>query len=112
MAYFPIFDFDGMNSLSQYQDVFGQLAFLKTYTQLCIGFRIADASVAEYALTSVIQKAATKLTDVFPWLPGQVIIEVGASGPGDSMPFKIVRSLREARSQSASSGHKTTEYGL
>jgi hypothetical protein len=79
-----------MNSLSRYQDVFGQLAFLKTYTQLCVGFRIADASVAEATLTTAIQQAAAKLTDAFPWLAGQVIVEVEANDPSHSRPFKIV----------------------
>jgi len=63
-----------MNNLSRYQDVFGQLAFLKSYTQLCIGFSTVDASTTEDALTSAIQKAAAKLTEAFPWL---------AHGPGE-----------------------------
>ena len=79
-----------MNSLTRYQDTFGQLTFLKSYTQLCIGFHISNASIAEDALTSAIQKAAAKLTDAFPWLAGQVIVEAEANGLCDSKPFKIV----------------------
>ena len=78
-----------MNNLSRYQDVFGQLAFLKSYTQLCIGFSTVDASATEDALTSAIQKAAAKLTEAFPWLAGQVF-KVEESCPSNSGPFKIV----------------------
>jgi len=74
------------DSLSQFQDVLGQIHLLKAYTVLCIGFAIADGT--EEGAVTAIQKGATKLTKVFPWLAGQVVNE--GSGPGNSGLFNIV----------------------
>lgn len=76
-----------MTDFSKFQDVFGQLIFLKSYTQLCIGFP-SNKAITDDELVVAIQTAATKLTDAFPWLGGQVINE--GSGPGNSGLFKIV----------------------
>ena len=73
------------DSLSQFQDVLGQMTFLKVYTQLCIGFPIAHSTED---VVAAIQKGAAKLTETFPWLAGQVINE--GSGPGNSGLFKII----------------------
>lgn len=76
-----------MSDFSKFQDVFGQLTFLKSYTQLSIGFP-SSGSATDDEVVAAIQTAATKLTDAFPWLSGQVINE--GSGPGNSGLFKIV----------------------
>lgn len=75
-----------MTSFSKFQDVFGQLMFLKSYTQVCIGFPTGSHSEGE--LVAALQTAASRLTDAFPWLGGQVVNE--GSGQGNSGLFKIV----------------------
>ena len=81
------------DSLSQFQDVLGQMTFLKVYTQLCIGFPIAHSTED---VVAAIQKGAAKLTETFPWLAGQVINE--GSGPGNSGLFKIIPYAKHQKS--------------
>ncbi|RFU81185.1 trichothecene 3-o-acetyltransferase [Trichoderma arundinaceum] len=75
-----------MEDFSKYQDVPGQLMFLKTYTHIVLGFPIADG-VSDDAVAGDIQAAAGKLTDAFPWLTGHVVRE--GAGPGNSGVAKI-----------------------
>jgi hypothetical protein len=76
-----------MADFLKYQDVFGQLMFLKTYTQVLLCFPIPERVDLE-DITKELERAALKLTETFPWLAGQVINE--GSGPGNSGLFKIV----------------------
>ncbi|KAM0261873.1 hypothetical protein ACHAQJ_002076 [Trichoderma viride] len=76
-----------MEDFSKYQDVMGQLMFLKTYTQIVIGFPIEE-TVSDEAVAKDLEAAAAKLTDAFPWLSGHVIRE--GAGPGKTGLAKIV----------------------
>lgn len=76
-----------MEDFSRYQDVFGQLMFLKTYTQIVLGFPTPEP-VSDEAITKNLEAAAKTLTDAFPWLSGHVIRE--GAGPGKTGLAKIV----------------------
>lgn len=76
-----------MEDFSKYQDVMGQLLFLKTYTQIVLGFPTPETASDE-AITADLEAAAKKLTDAFPWLSGHVIHEGVA--PGNTGLAKIV----------------------
>ncbi|KAL7926090.1 transferase family domain-containing protein [Trichoderma austrokoningii] len=76
-----------MEDFSKYQDEFGQLMFLKTYTQIVFGFPTPE-TVSDQAITANLEAAAKILTDAFPWLSGHVIREGAA--PGKTGLAKIV----------------------
>lgn len=76
-----------MEDFSKYQDIFGQLLFLKTYTQLVLCFSV-PSSIPTETITALLKTAALKLTSAFPYLAGQVITE--GAGPGNTGLAKIV----------------------
>ncbi|KAH6604576.1 trichothecene 3-o-acetyltransferase [Trichoderma cornu-damae] len=83
-----------MEDFSKYQDVMGQLMFLKTYTHILLGFPTAEA-VSEGAVVGDLEKAARRLTDAFPWLSGHVVRQ--GTGPGKSGLAKVVPYAPGAR---------------
>lgn len=76
-----------MEDFSKYQDVMGQLMFLKTYTQIVFGFPTPE-TLSDEVITKDLEAAAKELTDAFPWLSGHVIRE--GAGPGKTGVAKIV----------------------
>lgn len=70
---------------ARYQDVLGQMTFVKTYTHLALGFR-SDGNVA--VITSELEKAARRLVETFPWIGGHVIRQ--GKGPGKTGLATIV----------------------
>ena len=75
-----------MDDWERYQDVFGQLRLLKSYSHLLLCFRITEASSRE-PIIKALELAVTKLITTFPWLAGKVLHE--GSGPGNSGLFKV-----------------------
>ncbi|KUI69821.1 Trichothecene 3-O-acetyltransferase [Cytospora mali] len=61
----------------RYQDVLGQMTFLKTYTHIALGFQ-PTSSVA--VITRELENAAIRLVETFPWIGGHVIRQ--GKGPG------------------------------
>ncbi|KFX98704.1 hypothetical protein V490_02158 [Pseudogymnoascus sp. VKM F-3557] len=82
-----------MEDFSNYQDIFGQLRLLKSYSHILLCFPVADSSLRE-SITEALESATVKVTAVFPWLTGKVINE--GSGPGNSGLFKIASCPRWA----------------
>jgi trichothecene 3-O-acetyltransferase len=76
-----------MEDFSKYQDVFGQLLFLKTYTQLVLCFS-TPCGISSESITKELKNAALKLTHAFPFLAGQVITE--GAGPATTGLCKII----------------------
>ncbi|RLL93235.1 hypothetical protein CFD26_100546 [Aspergillus turcosus] len=82
---------ENYHDLDRYQDIFGQLRLLKSYTHFLLCFPIPDGSSTQSVLDAL--KAATdEVTSKFPWLMGKVINE--GSGPGNSGLFKVARCAR------------------
>lgn len=71
---------------ARYQDIFGQLRLLKSYTHFLLCFPIPEASSQQSVLESL-ASATLKITAAFPWLTGKVINE--GAGPGNSGMFKV-----------------------
>ncbi|ROW01240.1 hypothetical protein VMCG_05978 [Cytospora schulzeri] len=69
----------------RYQDVLGQMTFLKTYTHIVLGFR-PNSSVA--VITTELERAAKKLVEAFPWIGGHVVRQ--GKGPGKTGLATIV----------------------
>lgn len=74
------------NDFVRYQDVFGQLRLLKSYTQFVFCFPIADDQ-ARQSVVDALHAASLKLAQSFPWLTAKVINE--GSGPESSGTFKL-----------------------
>lgn len=71
---------------SRYQDIFGQLRLLKSYTHFLLCFPIPEGETPE-TVTDALRSATLKVTSAFPWMMGKVVNE--GSGPGNSGLFKI-----------------------
>ena len=63
-----------MDDLSRYQDDIGQLARLKTYTHLLLGFPISNETDRD-SIVKALEDAALALTATFPWLAAKVMHE-------------------------------------
>lgn len=61
-----------MEDFAKFQDVFGQLPFLQTYTVVSLGFPVRMDN-ARPEIVHWLENAALKLTNTFPWLAGQVV---------------------------------------
>src|SRR5271156_56535 len=61
------------NIAMQQPSIFGQL-LLDTYTVILLGFRIPD-TVSRDAVVANLDQSALKLTSIFPFLAGQVVVE-------------------------------------
>ena len=75
-----------MVDLSRYQDVFGQMSFLKSYTHLIVGFPLSD-DISEQSVIKLLEDASGQLSSIFPWLACKVINE--GSSPGNTGVFKV-----------------------
>ncbi|KAI0890806.1 transferase family-domain-containing protein [Annulohypoxylon nitens] len=76
------------SDFSRYQDIFGQLRLLKSYTHFLLCFQMPDGQSRE-SIVEELNSAITKLTATFPWLAAKVINE--GSGNGNSGLFKVER---------------------
>lgn len=70
---------------SHLQDVLGQMAFLKTYIVITYGLRTRGSTEET---KKVLESAAGKLIEAFPWVAGHVIYE--GTGPGKTGLAAIV----------------------
>lgn len=77
--------FPGPQDFGRYQDVLGQMTFLKTYTHIALGFRSNNSVVA---ITRALEAAAGRLVETFPWIGGHVIRQ--GKGPGKTGLATIV----------------------
>lgn len=75
-----------MGDYSRYQDVFGQMSFLKSYTHLLVLFPMAD-DVSQEIVIKMLKDASGKLTSIFPWLACKVVNE--GSGVENTGTFKV-----------------------
>lgn len=71
---------------TRYQDIFGQLRLLKSYTHFLLCFPIPEGTPRD-SVVEALESASLKVTSTFPWLAGKVINE--GSGPGNSGLFKV-----------------------
>lgn len=76
-----------MEEFSKYQDVLGQMTFLKTYTHICLGFPVAG-NTSKPGIVDELKRASYHLTDAFPWIAGHVVRK--GSGPGKTGLATIV----------------------
>lgn len=79
------------HELSRYQDIFGQLRLLKSYTHFLVCFELRKDESTD-SIAQKLESAVLKVTSAFPWMTGQVINE--GSGPESSGLFKIARCPR------------------
>ncbi|KAJ9136543.1 Trichothecene 3-O-acetyltransferase [Pleurostoma richardsiae] len=79
-----------MEDYERYQDVLGQLIFLKTYTHIVLAFP-SQHDVSQTTIVQELERAARLLTATFPWLSGHVVRE--GSSPGVTGLTKIVPYL-------------------
>lgn len=77
-----------VQDFQRYQDVLGQMTFLKTYTHIALGFR-STSSVA--VITTELESAARRLVKTFPWIGGHVVRQ--GKGPGKTGLATIVPYL-------------------
>ena len=78
----------GSGEFARYQDVLGQMTFLKTYTIIALGFRSNNNVVT---ITRALETAGAKLVKTFPWIGGHVIRQ--GQGPGKTGLATIVPYL-------------------
>ena len=71
---------------ARYQDIFGQLRLLKSYTHFLLCFPIPKDTSRD-SVIEALESALLRVTSTFPWLAGKVINE--GSGPGNSGLFKV-----------------------
>jgi len=65
----------------------GQMPSLSRYTIITLGFALEDGS----DIQSILDQAANKIVDSFPWLAGQVVVEKPAEdNPTSSGTFRII----------------------
>ncbi|OBT75228.1 hypothetical protein VF21_06146 [Pseudogymnoascus sp. 05NY08] len=74
------------NDFARYQDIFGQLRLLKSYTHFLLCFPIPEGTSHD-TIVEGLRSATLKVTSKFPWLTGKVINE--GSGKGSSGLFKV-----------------------
>ncbi|KAF3771155.1 hypothetical protein M406DRAFT_248474 [Cryphonectria parasitica EP155] len=74
------------SDFSRYQDIFGQLRLLKSYTHFLLCFKLPEGATPD-SIAQDLKLAVLKVTKTFPWMTGKVINE--GSGPGNSGLFKI-----------------------
>ncbi|KIM94088.1 hypothetical protein OIDMADRAFT_136454 [Oidiodendron maius Zn] len=77
---------DDYTNFARYQDIFGQLRLLKSYTHFLICFPISEGTTQE-SVIHALKSACLDVTTTFPWLSGKVISE--GSGPSSSGLFKV-----------------------
>ena len=77
-----------MDDFPHLQDTIGQLAILRTYSHLLLGFPVPDNDSRD-AIVEDIHDAARKLTFALPWLAGKVVNQ--DSGPANTGRFKVLR---------------------
>jgi hypothetical protein len=82
---------EDFQDFSRYQDIFGQLRLLKSYTHFLLCFRIPDDETPD-TIAASLREAILKVTGTFPWMTGKVINE--GSGPESSGLFKIAHCPR------------------
>src|SRR5438552_16569162 len=75
-----------MDDFSRYQDIFGQLSFLKSYSHLLLCFPHTEG-IDRRSIVNTIEAATVKLTSTFPWIAGKVINE--GKGAGNSGLFRV-----------------------
>ncbi len=75
-----------MEDFARYQDIFGQLRLLKSYSHILLCFPVPDG-ISRESVIKALESASLKVTTAFPWLAGKVINE--GSGPGNSGLFKV-----------------------
>jgi len=65
----------------------GQMPSLSRYTIITLGFALEDG----FDIQSILDQAANKIVDSFPWLAGQVVVEKPAEdNPTSSGTFRII----------------------
>ena len=77
---------DDYRNFARYQDIFGQLRLLKSYTQFVLCFPVPEGTSRE-SVVEALQSASLKVTSTFPWLAAKVINE--GSGLDNSGVFKL-----------------------
>ena len=75
-----------MGDWERYQDIFGQLRLLKSYSHLLLCFRITEG-LSKEPIIEALESAVTKLITTFPWLAGKVLHE--GREPGNSGIFRV-----------------------
>ncbi|KAI0877514.1 transferase family-domain-containing protein [Hypoxylon argillaceum] len=70
-----------------FQDVVGQLPFLKTYSHLLLAFPILDDVSSRREIADCLSAASLRLTNAFPWLAAKVVQR--RSDPGTTGTFVL-----------------------
>ena len=75
-----------MDDWERYQDVFGQLRLLKSYSHLLLCFRTPEG-LSQEPVIKALDSAVTTLITTFPWLAGKVLHD--GVEPGNSGIFRV-----------------------